>query len=267
VNYLTVPVKVYKSTSVKALRFDLLHTVCRTRITQESVCPHCNKSVPNNEIALGYPYSRDRYVVLTEADFCRAQKEPPGTIHVHGFVDDAAIDPVLYSDSYYLVPASASTREGFVILRDALGLSKKLAIAKVVVENREHLYAIKAYHGILIAFSLHYSEEVIDVHKIDNVRGLAAMVADPHGLSLAKELVDRRTMRFTPARYRDDYSESLRQLIKAKAKGKEFSVEQHPGPEEITSVTDALEKSLKQVQIKPLAKGRASAKRKAGQPH
>ena len=265
VNYLTVPVKVYKSTSVKAIQFDLLHNVCWTRIEKENMCPHCNKSVPKNEIVFGYPYAEDRYVVLSEGDFCRAQREPAGTIDIHGFVDDTAIDPVLYSDSYYLIPASTEARDAFVVLRDALGLSKKLAIAKVVVENREHLWALKAYHGVLIAFALHYSEEVIDVHKIDGVEGLAAMTADPQALSLAKRLVEERGTRFTPVQYRDDYSRSLLRLIRAKVKGKEFTVEQHAGPEKITSLMDALERSLRQtamhVPVKsPLAAGRRKIK-------
>ena len=263
VNYLTVPVKVYKSTSAKAIQFDLLHNVCWTRIKQENVCPHCNKAVPKNEIVLGYPYAEDRYVVLSEGDFCQAQREPDGTIDIHGFVDDAAIDPVLYSDSYYLLPASTAARAAFVVLRDALGLSKKLAIAKVVVENREHLYALKAYHGVLIAFALHYAEEVIDVHKMEGAKGLAAMTADPQALSLAKRLVEERGTRFTPAQYRDDYSRSLLRLIRAKVKGEEFSVEQHAGPEKMTSLIDALERSLKQSSAHmPVKRPPAAARRK-----
>jgi DNA end-binding protein Ku len=245
VNCLTIPVKVYNSTSAKAIRFDTLHSVCRTRIHQENICPHCNKAVPKNEIVLGYLYGKDRYVVLSEADFCKAQKEPAGTIDIHGFVDDGVIDPVLYSDSYYLVPANSSAREAFVVLRDALALTKKIAIAKVVVGNREHLYALKAYHGVLIAFALHYSGEIVDVHKLDGTKGLVAMTADPQALSLAKLLVEQRGTRFTPAQYRDDYAESLYRLIRAKAKGKEYAVEQHAGPEKVTSVMDALERSLK----------------------
>jgi DNA end-binding protein Ku len=128
-------------------------------------------------------------------------------------------------------------------------LSKMLAIAKVVVENREHLYALKAYHSVLIAFTLHYSGEVIDVHKIDGVEGLAAMTADPQALSLAKRLVEERSTRFTPVQYRDDYSRSLLRLIRAKVKGKEFAVEQHAGPEKMTSLIDALERSLKQSSV------------------
>ncbi len=247
VSHLTIPVKVYNSTSAKAIRFDILHSVCRTKIHQENICPHCNKAVPKNETVLGYPYGKDRYVVLTEADFCAAQREPAGTLDIHGFVDDAVIDPVLYSDSYYLAPANTPARNAFVVLRDALALTKKIAVAKAVVANREHLYALKAYHGVLIAFALHYSGEIVDVHKIEGTKGLTAMTADPQALSLAKQLIEQRSMRFTPAQYRDDYAESLYRLIRAKAKGREFTVQQHARTEKVAGLMDALERSLKQV--------------------
>jgi DNA end-binding protein Ku len=113
----------------------------------------------------------------------------------------------------------------------------------VVVGNSEHLYALKAYHGVLIAFALHYSGEIVDVHKLDRTEGLVAMTADPRALSLAKLLVEQRGTRFTPAQYRDDYAESLYRLIRAKARGKEFAVERHAGPEKITGLMDALERS------------------------
>jgi non-homologous end joining protein Ku len=43
-------------------------------------------------------------------------------------------------------------------------------------------------------------------------------------------------------------------LIRAKAKGKEFAVEQHAGPEKVTSLMDALERSLKQAPVSKFVK-------------
>lgn len=90
------------------------------------------------------------------------------------------------------------------------------------------------------------SEEIVDVHEIDGAEDLVAVTAEPHALSLAKLLVERLNMGFIPEQYRDDYSESLHRLIRAKIKGKKFAVEQHAGPEKIASLMDAVERSLKQ---------------------
>ena len=66
------------------------------------------------------------------------------TMNIEAFVDEDEVD-VIYQDApYYLAPDGAMAEETFAVLREAMRKSGKLAIARLVLTNRERVITIGA---------------------------------------------------------------------------------------------------------------------------
>jgi DNA end-binding protein Ku len=257
----SIPIKMYTATSHRIISFDLLHKDCGTKIKQERLCPHCDKVLSNDELVRGYKYGKDMYVIVTDEDIEAAQKESTDAIEIMQFVDDKGIHPIYYTDSHYLVPDGKAGTEAFALLHKALLDLKKSAVAKVVMRNREYLYAIKPYNGTLIAFTLHFPEEIIPVDKVEEAEELQKIQVDEKNLSLAKTLVENLSGDFVPEDYQDDYSQTLLKIIQAKAEGEEYQVEARAEGEKVINLMEALQRSVEQAtgEKAPPKKGMARA--------
>ncbi|MEJ2090941.1 MAG: Ku protein [Syntrophobacterales bacterium] len=260
----SIPIKMYTATSHRIISFDLLHKDCGTKIKQERLCPHCDKVLSNDELVRGYKYGKDMYVIVTDEDIEAAQKESTDAIEIMQFVDDKGIHPIYYTDSHYLVPDGKAGTEAFALLHKALLDLKKSAVAKVVMRNREYLYAIKPYNGTLIAFTLHFPEEIIPVDKVEEAEELQKIQVDEKNLSLAKTLVENLSGDFVPEDYQDDYSQTLLKIIQAKAEGEEYQVEARAEGEKVINLMEALQRSVEQATGERPKPKEAEKKRKTG---
>ena len=242
----SIPIKMYTATTHRTISFDLLHKDCGTKIKQERICPHCDKVLANDELVHGYKYGKDMYVIVTDAEIEAARQESTDAIEILKFVDEQGIHPIYYTDSHYLVPDGEAGVVAFVLLHKALLDMKKSAVAKVVMRNREYLYAIKPYNGALIAFTLHFPEEIIAVDKVEEAAELQKIQVDEKNLNLAKTLVENLSSEFLPEAYQDEYSQTLLEVIKAKAEGEEYKVEARAETEKVINLMEALQKSVEQ---------------------
>jgi len=240
----SIPIKMYTATSEKMLSFDLLHKECGTKIKQERICPRCNKILSNEELVRGYKYGKDLYIVVTDEDLEKARKETTDALEITKFVDENSIHPIYYKDSHYLAPDGKAGAEAFALLHRALLDLRKSAVAKAVMRNREYLFALKPYNGTLIAFTLHYPDEIIAVNKVEEGEVIKEIKVDEKSLKLAKTLVENLSGDFVPEEYTDEYTQTLLKIIKAKAEGEEYKVEAKAEGEKVISLMEALQRSV-----------------------
>ncbi len=260
----SIPIKMYTAISRRTISFDLLHKDCGTKIKQERVCPHCDKVLSYEELVHGYKYGKDLYIIVTDEDLEKAQKESTDAIEILRFVDVRDIHPIYYADSHYLVPDGKAGAEAFALLHKALMDMQKSAVAKVVMRNREYLYAIRPYNGTLIAFTLHFPEEIIAVDKVEETEDVHKVKVDDKSLNLAKTLIENLSGDFMPEEYTDEYSQTLLEIIKAKAEGEEYKVEAKAEGEKVINLMEALQRSVEKSTRKELPKkGMATAGQKA----
>ena len=139
----SIPIKMYTATSRRTISFELLHKDCGTKIKQERLCPRCDQFLSNEELVRGYKSGKDLYIVVTDEDVEKAQKESTDAIEIMKFVDDGGIHPIYYTDSHYLVPDGKAGAEAFALLHRALIDLQNSAVAKVVMRNRDSLLAIR----------------------------------------------------------------------------------------------------------------------------
>lgn len=244
----TIPVKIYNAVASKPIRFHLLHRECGSKIKQELVCPVHHRPLANEEVIRGYQYGKDLHVILTDEDLQKALKVSTDTIEIMKFVDAEQIHPIFYSDSHYLVPDGRAGAEAFALFQRVMADTNKAAISKVIWRNREHLLSIRPYNGAMIAFTLHFPDEIQSLQQVEEAQEVRQIQVDPENLGLAKTIVQHLSGEFVPEDYVDEYSQTLLAIIKAKAEGEEFKVEPRVEREKVVSLMDALRKSVQETE-------------------
>src|SRR5512144_799607 len=75
------------------LSFSMLDKRDFSPVGYRHVSKTTGREVPWDEIVKGYEYEPDEYVVMTDADFQRANPEAARTVEIVDFVDVSEIDP------------------------------------------------------------------------------------------------------------------------------------------------------------------------------
>jgi len=265
-----VPVKVYSAKSPKTVRFHQLDGKTGTRIAQKRVNPQTGEEVPYEDLIKGFELTRDRYVVIQPEELEALSPEKSRTIDIEDFVDLADIDPVYYDHPYWLVPDKGAAK-AYSLLLKAMEESGKVAIARVVLRNKEHLVALRPAGPGLMMETMVFHDEVVPAEDLDELLAAQETSASDREVAMAKQLIGSLTTEFEPGRYTDTYREKILELIERKAAGEEVAVQpEAPAPAKVPDLMAALEASLAAVKqddapakapAKPKPK-RAPAKRK-----
>jgi len=237
-----VPIKLFTATSQKDVRFHQLHDKDGARIQQKRICSKDGEEVPMEHIVKGYEVSRDQYVVITPEELDALDPKATRTIDILDFVDLDEIDPVYFDSTYYMVPEKGASK-AYALLLEAMRKSKKVAIARVVLRQKQHLVALRPLRNALSMETMLYADEVVSP---DTLEGLPEDVeVTDRELAMAQQLIDSLADDFKPEQYRDDYRERVLEMIERKAEGQEIVATQDE--EETAPVVDlmaALEASL-----------------------
>jgi DNA end-binding protein Ku len=262
-----VPVKLYSAVQRKGVRFNQLDSEGHVRIQMKRVNPATGEEVPYERLVKGFEIGPDRYVVVEPEELEALEPRRTRTIDILDFVELADIDPIFYDHPYYLAPGAGGAKP-YKLLLDAMRETGKVAIAKVVIRQKEALVAVRPHGELLQMDTLIYFDEIVPQDRIDELPDESVEVTDRE-LAIAKQLVESLATGWTPEQYSDEYREKVLQLIEQKAAGEEIAVQ--PQAEEVAPVPDlmsALKASLDAVKAEstpaPKPKGkRAPAKRKA----
>jgi DNA end-binding protein Ku len=263
----TIPVSLYPAIKREELKFRLLRKSDLSPVNYKRVAEADGKEVPWEQIVKGYEYERGKFVIIKDEDFARADIEATQTVDIINFVALDEVDPLLFYKPYYL-EAGKGGDKAYVLLRDALGDSGKIAIALVVIRTRQHLAAVKPQKKGLMLELMHFPEELLGAAQFKAPAEKAVGKAE---LQMAKQLIQSMSSEWKPEQYTDKYHKALEKIIEQKI---EHGGEEAPAPakkKKPTNVVDlasVLQKSIEQTQTKPKSekaatKDRATRRRKA----
>jgi DNA end-binding protein Ku len=131
---------------------------------------------------------------------------------------------------------------------------QRVGIGKVVMREKQYLAAVRPYGKGLALSTMLFADEVVPQSDIDDIPTRKASVGDREK-KMAREIVDSLAREWDPKRYHDDYEEQLRDVIKAKSKGKQIEAPEPEKSADVLDLMDALRASLDS--------GRRGAKRSA----
>src|SRR5947207_7434258 len=258
---LNVPVKLYSAVARKQVSFRELRASDKSRIRHRRVAESDGEEVPYEEIVKGYEIGAEQYVILTREELEEMDPKKTRAIEIQDFVDLEAIDPIYFDHPYYLGPDKGSER-AYALLARAMADRGRVAIARFVLRNREHLAAIRSTGEVLAMATMRFPDEVVSPDDLDGIVPDEVEEPQERELEMAAALIDQLSSDFEPDRYRDEYREELLALIERKARGEELveSVSEEPKATKAPDLMAALEESLAAVRGEPLAVGAAGSK-------
>jgi DNA end-binding protein Ku len=257
---LNVPVKLYSAVARRGIALREIREADGARIKHRRVAEGTDEEVPYAEIVKAFEITPDRYVPLSKGELEAMAPEKTRAIEVQDFVDLEQIDPIYFDSPYYLGPAEGAEK-AYSLLARAMEESGKVAIARFVFRNKEHLAALRPGDGVLTLTTMRFADEVVSPAELEDVLPDGKPKVAKREVEMAEQLIDSLTTDFDPDAYRDEYREQLLALIERKAEGKEVlpapEVEE-PQPTKAPDLMAALEESI--AAVKGGEKGRAKPK-------
>lgn len=241
----TCPVALYPASSqADKTNFHQINRKTGNRLRQQMVDEETGKIVDKDDKGRGYELPSGKYVEIEPEELEAVEVASTHTIDIDKFVPEADIDKRYYERPYYIVPEGKGGEEAFAVIRDAMKDKGKVALARIVFANREHILAVEAWGKGMLGTTLRYDYEVRD--EAEFFKGIPSPRVNKEMIELASYILDSKAGRFDASKFKDEYELALRKLVKRKATGKTIEL---PAEKEdrgnVVDLMEALRQSVK----------------------
>jgi DNA end-binding protein Ku len=214
----SIAVKVYSATEEKDIAFHQVHREDGGRIKYKRICAIDGEEVPYNDIAKGYELPDGDMVILTDDDLAELPLTSSREIDVLQFVPLEQVDPIYFNKSYYLEPDPRAAK-AYVLLRDTLEKSGRVAVVKVALRRREALATLRVRAGVITLETMLWPDEI----RAPEFGFLDEDVdVRPAEIAMANSLVESLSGDFDPADYTDQYRVAIESVVEAKIEGRDL---------------------------------------------
>ena len=241
----TCPVVLYPaSTTVEKTRFHMINKETGNRLKQQMIDAETGDIVEKEQKARGYEVSKGEYIEIAKEELDEVQIESNHTIDIDSFVPRDEIDKRYLNNPYYIAPDGKAGMDAFAVIRDAMKDKDRVALARIVLTNREHIIAIEPMGAGLIGTTLRYPYEVRD--EEDYFDDIKSPKISKDMIDLAVHILDSKASHFDPSKFEDHYENALKKLVESKVSGKPAkATDKEERPDNVISLMDALQQSLK----------------------
>ena len=244
----SIPVKIYSAieTSEK-IQFNQLHRDDFGAIGYDKRCKKCNEVVTNDQITKGYQYEPDRYAIVEPNDLAKIKIKTTKAVDIVGFVAREEIPTTFYDAPYFAGPDGPISENPYALLREVMKQTGKIAVAKVVLRDREDLVALFPHDDGLVIQKLRYPHELRkmeDVPDFETVQRLDGEKLNKNELELATTLVHQMATTLSEVDTEDNYFNALRTLVDSKIQGREVTELEEVDEVPRLDLMSALKKSL-----------------------
>jgi DNA end-binding protein Ku len=249
----SVPIRLFSAARSSHVAFHEIHKSCGTRVRQQLYCPHDERVVSRDEIAMGYEVEKDKFIFVDQAELKRLQPASSTTMEIIQFVKLAEVDPIYFETSYFAVPEEAS-RRAYALLLNTMEKLKLAALAQVTMHQRERSVILRPYKEGLIVHTIYYPNEIHAVK--DYGKGVPKNLKSPE-INLATQFAQALVKPFRPEQFHDEYQQRVQQLVDSKEEGK--TPPKHERQRQLAPVVDLMAALKKSIAAQP---GKKSAKLK-----
>jgi DNA end-binding protein Ku len=238
------PILLYPaSTAVEKTRFHMINKETGNRLKQQMVDAETGDVVESDQKGRGYELSKGEFVEIEKDELEAVQIESNHTIDIDSFVPRDEIDKRYLNHPYYIVPDGKAGVDAFAVIRDAMKDQERVALARIVLTNREHVIAIEPLGKGLLGTTLRYPYELRDEDEyFDDIK---SPKISKDMIELAGHILDTKAAHFDPSKFKDEYENALKALVKRKAAGKPIkAVPREEKSDNVVSLMDALKQSL-----------------------
>jgi DNA end-binding protein Ku len=241
-------VKLFPATEAKSeIRFHQISRKSGERVRHQKVSAGDEEPVEKEDIVKGYEYSKGEYIQIDPQEIANLRIPSRHTLELQQFVNLKELDPAIFEKPYFVTPENDTQAEAFAVVRKALAETNKAGLGKIALSGREHLMAVSAPSDEslpgLMAYALRYAAELRSAAEYFS--GIKTPVVHEDSLALAKELIQRKSGKFEPEKFTDQYEAALRELIDAKLKHLPIPEEKKPAAHgKVVNLMDALRASV-----------------------
>lgn len=257
-----IPVSLFTVEDSNDLKFSYIDSRDENKVRYKRVNEVTGEEVPWDKIVKAYEFEDGDYVVMTDDDFEKADPVATKTVDIETFIDREELSLIYLEKPYYMTPTKGGEKP-YVLLRDALNKTGKIAIARVVIRTKEHLAVIYTKEDGLVLNLIRFYEDIRSMEQLEIPESIK--ITDKE-MELAQSLIDGMTDEWNPENYKDQYSEALMKRIEAKARKKGKDVDEDESEEEEAPVTtgkvvDIMDLLKKSVEAQPKKSKKTSKKK------
>jgi DNA end-binding protein Ku len=243
----SIPVKLYSATEAsRGIHFNFLHKTCGSRLKQQYICAKEDVVVPREEMAKGYEFSKDQYVMFSPDELKALEEAGTHTAEITEFVPIESVDPIYFDKTYYLAPDKGGNKP-YALLAKALRESERCALGRWAARGKQYIVMIRPIENengdALVMQQLLYAAEV---RKISDIEIPKTDVKDAE-LKLAQQLIEQQASdEFKPESYTDDVRQRIEAAVQKKVEGQEVTLAEEPekGGAQVIDLMEALRASL-----------------------
>jgi DNA end-binding protein Ku len=250
----SIPVKLYSATEAsRAMSFNLLHKTCGSRLRQQYYCVKEDVPVGREDMAKGYEFSKDQYVMFTPEELKAMEEAGTHMAEITEFVPIDSVDPVYFDKAYYLGPDKGGAKP-YALLAKALRESERCALGRWAARGKQYIVMIRPVEDGLVMQQLLYADEVRSIKDIE----IPPTDVKDAELKLARQLIDAQASEtFDPSAYTDEVRARVEAAVQKKVEGQEITM--LDAPEAGAQVIDLMEALRASLERKAVAPSKAKA--------
>ena len=261
----SIPVKLYSATEAsRAMSFNLLHKACGSRLKQQYFCVKEEVPVAREDMAKGYEFAKDQYVMFTPEELKALEEAGTHTADITEFIPVKAIDPVFFDKAYYLGPDKGGAKP-YALLARALKETGRCALGRWAARGKQYIVLIRPIDtGLvegLVMQQLLYAAEVRSINDVD----IPKTEVKPAELKLAQQLIEQQSSdKFDPAAYTDEVRARVEAAVQKKVEGQEITMAEEPQQgAQVIDLMEALKASLEKKPAKQVQATKPATKKAA----
>lgn len=252
-----IPINLYPVEEDNDLKFHLIDSRDENKIKYKRVNEVTGEEVPWDNIVKAYEFEDGEYVVMTDEDFVKADVSATRTVDIETFIKKEELSLMYLEKPYYIAPTKGGEK-AYILLRDAMEKTDKIAVARVVIKTKEYLSVVYSINGALVLNLIRFHD---DIRSMEDLKIPESVKVTPKELELAESLIDSLTEEWKPVEYKDKYREAVMKRIEAKSKKSREAAE-----DEETEEREDTALSGKVVDIMDLLKRSVEAKKSPKKP-
>ncbi len=258
-----IPVALHAATSNSGVDFDWLDKRTLDPVGYKRINKKTGEEIAQEDIVKGVEYQTGQYVVLSDEEIKGAYPKTTQTIEIESFVPDTDIPMIYMERPYYVAPGDKSEKV-FALLRETLRATGQVAVARVVIQTKQHLAVLAPAGAAMVLNLLRWGEDIrpADALELPPEGAEAAAISDRE-LAMAKRLVKDMAGKWDPMRFNDSFREKIMALVERKVKEGKLETVAQPGEEDESASDSAGGQVIELTELlrRSLRKGAAEAPR------
>jgi len=248
-----VPVSLHTATVEHGIDFDWLDERSMDPVGYKRVNKKTGREIDKSHIVKGVAVEDGRYVVVSDDEIAAAYPQSTQSVDIEAFVAADEIPFVYLDRPYYLAPIGKGAKV-YALLRETLAKTRRVGLARVVIQTKQHLAALVPVGPVLVLNLLRWGADIKPWTDLNlPAEGSKAAGLSEAELKMAAQLVGDMSRPFRPEDYRDSFKDEVMALVHRKAESGESEAVVPREPvdgtasksADIIDLADLLKRSLK----------------------